>query len=289
MARREAELVAAFVQLADTLVDDYDSSDLIQYLLDRAVELLPADAGAVLLADERGELQVFASTDETAAGLELLQLQSRNGPCLQAYRTGERVLSEDLAADGERWPEFTAAAHAQGFRSVYALPLRLREERLGAMNLFGTAGSGTLSGDDLAVGRALADIASIGLLQARMLADHKSVNSQLQRALGSRIVIEQAKGVLSAQGDLHPETAFEALRGYARHHRRRLPDLARAIVERGVDAAEVLAFSPVSHGGNGHRAGIGRDGHNSDGNGHEGNGHGRDGRARDGRGSRLGR
>ncbi|UGT62096.1 GAF and ANTAR domain-containing protein [Nocardia asteroides] len=244
MARRETELVAAFVRLADTLVDDYDPMDLVQYLLDRAVELLPpADNGAVLLVDEHGDLQVFASTDETARWLELLQLQSRNGPCLQSYRTAERVVTEDLQRDRERWPEFADTAYEQGLRSVYALPLRLRDDRLGAMNLFSTDTGAHLSDDDLAVGQALADIAAIALLRARQLADTRTVNNQLQHALQSRIVIEQAKGMLSAQGELHPETAFAALRGYARHHRRRLPELSREVVERSVDAAEVLAFA----------------------------------------------
>ncbi|QIS07423.1 ANTAR domain-containing protein [Nocardia brasiliensis] len=237
---RERRLVEAFVQLADSLVAEYDPVDVVQGLLDRAVELLGVDTAAVLLARADGELRVLASTSEATRWLELLQVQAQDGPCVQCYRTGERVIAEDLAVAGDRWPVFAKQALVEGFRSVYALPMRLRADRVGALNLF-SSGVERLSEDDLVVGQALADVASIAILRARQLAEHRTVNGQLQSALQTRIVIEQAKGILAAQGELDPETAFQALRGYARHSRGRLPDLARAVVDRTIDARVILA------------------------------------------------
>ncbi|MFI6996213.1 ANTAR domain-containing protein [Nocardia sp. NPDC050175] len=236
---RERRLVEAFVQLADSLVEDYDPVDVVQELLDRAVDLLPVDTAAVLLAGQDGELKVLASTSEATRWLELLQIQAQDGPCVQSYRSSERVIVEDLEEARDRWPAFAKQALLDGFRSVYALPLRLRMDRVGALNLF-SAGEEHLTEDDLLVGQALADIASIAILQARLLADHKTVNGQLQLALQSRIVIEQAKGMLAANGDLDPEAAFDALRGYARRTRGRLPELARAVVDRAIDPSKIL-------------------------------------------------
>ncbi|MEU7141717.1 GAF and ANTAR domain-containing protein [Nocardia sp. NPDC046473] len=236
---RERRLVEAFVQLADSLVEDYEPVDVVQELLDRAVDLLPVDTAAVLLAGQDGELKVLASTSEATRWLELLQIQAQDGPCVQSYRSSERVIVEDLEGARDRWPAFAKQALLDGFRSVYALPLRLRMDRVGALNLF-SAGEEQLTEDDLLVGQALADIASIAILQARLLADHKTVNGQLQSALQSRIVIEQAKGMLAAHGDLDPEAAFDALRGYARHTRGRLPELARAVVDRSIDPSKIL-------------------------------------------------
>ncbi|MFG1795835.1 GAF and ANTAR domain-containing protein [Nocardia sp. NPDC049149] len=236
---RERRLVAAFVQVAVSLVDEYDPLDVVQELLDRAVDLLPVDTGAVLLAGQDGALRVLASTSEATRWLELLQIQVRDGPCVQAYQTSRSVIVEDLAVAEARWPLFAKQAMVEGFRSVYALPLRLRKDRVGALNLF-NSGEEHLSEDDLLVGQALADIASIAIVQARLLADHKAVNGQLQSALQSRIVIEQAKGILAAQGDLDPEAAFDALRGYARRTRGRLHELARAVVDRTIDTSQIL-------------------------------------------------
>ncbi|WP_405163255.1 GAF and ANTAR domain-containing protein [Nocardia sp. NBC_01499] len=236
---RERRLVEAFVQLADSLVEDYDPVDVVQELLDRAVDLLPVDTAAVLLAGQDGELKVLASTSEATRWLELLQIQAQDGPCVQSYRSSELVIVEDLEQVRDEWPAFAKQALLEGFRSVYALPLRLRTDRVGALNLF-SAGEEQMTEDDLLVGQALADIASIAILQARLLTDHKTVNGQLQLALQSRIVVEQAKGMLAAQGDLDPEAAFDALRGYARRTRARLPELARGVVDRTIDMDKIL-------------------------------------------------
>lgn len=240
MDARETPLARAFVRLADTLVADYDVIELCQQLVEDSVEILPASAAGLLLADHRENLQVLASTSEQTRLLELFQLQSDNGPCLDAYRTGSQVLVPDLAATGDRWPQFTVRVASSGFSAVYALPLRLRDERIGAMNLFCTE-SAPLTSADIAVGQALADVATIGILHQRIVARSELINQQLQTALNSRIVLEQARGVLSERGRIDIDQAFGMLRAYARNTNQRLADVARSVVDGSADTATILA------------------------------------------------
>jgi hypothetical protein len=241
MDDREGPLVHAFVALADTLVDDYDVVEFAQQLVEDCVSLLDVDAAGLLLADPRGGLQVLASTTEQTRLLELLQIQSEAGPCLQAYDTGKQVHVEDLSADVGRWPEFAARAAREGLGAVFAIPLRLRSERIGALNMF-RAAPGSLSSSDLLVAQALADVATIGILHQRVLMRGAQVNSQLQSALNSRIVIEQAKGVLAERMGLDMDQAFVSLRTMARSTNRHLSDTARAVIEN--------SSGTVSPGGN---------------------------------------
>jgi GAF domain-containing protein len=230
MDGREGHLVHAFVTLADTLVDDYDVVEFAQELVEDCVSLLDVDSAGLLLADLRGGLQMLASTSEQTRMLELLQIQSDAGPCLQAYRTGQQVLIDDLGSATGRWPEFATRAIDDGFRSVIAIPLRLRSERIGALNLFRRA-PGAMTDSDLLVAQALADVATIGILHQRVLTRGALVNSQLQTALNSRILIEQAKGVLAERLGLDMNQAFIRLRAMARSHNRHLSDTARAVIE----------------------------------------------------------
>jgi GAF domain-containing protein len=230
MDGREGPLVHAFVTLADTLVDDYDVVEFAQELVEDCVSLLDVDSAGLLLADLRGGLQMLASTSEQTRMLELLQLQSDAGPCLQAYRTGQQVLVDDLGADTDRWPEFAVRAIDEGFGSVIAIPLRLRTERIGALNLFRRT-QGVMTESDLLVAQALADVATIGILHQRVLTRGALVNSQLQTALNSRVLIEQAKGVLAERLGLDMEQAFVQLRTMARSNNRHLSDTARAVIE----------------------------------------------------------
>jgi GAF domain-containing protein len=230
MDGREGPLVHAFVALADTLVDDYDVVEFAQELVEDCVSLLDADSAGLLLADLRGGLQVLASTSEQTRMLELLEIQSDAGPCMEAYRTGQQVVIDDLDADSGRWPEFGARSTTEGFRAVVAIPLRLRNERIGALNLFRRQ-PGMMADSDLLVAQALADVATIGILHQRVLARGAMVNSQLQTALNSRIVIEQAKGVLAERQGLDMEQAFLQLRSMARNNNRHLSDTARAVIE----------------------------------------------------------
>lgn len=235
---RYERLANAFVGLADTLVADYDVVELAQQLIDNSMTLLPIEAAGIVLGDGTGELHVFASSSEQTRLLELLQVEADQGPCLQAYRTGNAVFIDDLAVDTQRWPAFARRAAEYRFRSVSALPLRLRDERVGALNLF-RAQVGPLPATDIAVAQALADVATIGILHQRVITRSELVNQQLQTALNTRVIIEQAKGVLSERGSIDMDQAFNLLRGHARRSRQRLADLAAAVVS-GADTAEIL-------------------------------------------------
>jgi GAF domain-containing protein len=237
---REALLIRAFVELADTLVDDYDIIDLLDRLAGYCVELLAADSAGILLADARRELRVVASTNEQTEWMELLQLQADEGPCVECFRTATPVSVVDLSEATRRWPRFAAAlADRESFRSVHALPLRLRGEPIGTLNLFHRR-AGSLPAADLALGQALADTATIGILSERAINRGEVLNEQLQTALNSRIIIEQAKGVLAERGSLGMDAAFDRLRGYSRVHNLKLSDVGRQIIESDL-AAAVLA------------------------------------------------
>ena len=241
-AQREARLLAAFVQLADTLVDDYDVVDLLHQLALDCVEILNVAAAGLLLSSQRssGDLQVLASSNEQTRLLELFQVQTNEGPCLDCVRTGETVLVPDLAAAIQRWPHFAPQALREGFSRVHAVPLRLRRETIGALNLFGRL-PGPIPEQDLLVARALADTATIGILQERAIRRGEILTEQLESALHSRIVIEQAKGLLAHAGDLDMDQAFQALRGYARSHSIRLSHIAHQLVTATLDPALILS------------------------------------------------
>jgi GAF domain/ANTAR domain len=227
----DAELLSdTFVGLADTMVADFDVIDFLQMLTDRSVRLLPVSAAGVVLADPRGELRVAAASSEAAGLVELFQIQNDQGPCLDCFRTGRPVTAADLTGPEQRWPRFASAATRAGFGTVHALPMRLRDQVIGALNLFG-AGTGRLGPADLRVGQALADVATIGLLQERNVRRAEILAEQLQGALNSRVVIEQAKGKLAERLSLDMDLAFTLLREYARNTNQRLTDVARNFVD----------------------------------------------------------
>jgi transcriptional regulator with GAF, ATPase, and Fis domain len=230
----DAELLSdTFVDLADTLVAEFDVIDFLHLLTDRSVALLAASAAGVVLADPRGQLRVAAASSEAAELVELFQLQNDQGPCLDCFRTGRPVTAADLAGPDQPWPRFAAAANAAGFGAVQALPMRLREQVIGALNLFAAA-PGPFSPGSLRIGQALADVATIGLLQERQLRYSETIAEQLQSALNSRVVIEQAKGKLAERYDLDMDQAFTLLRDHARTTNQRLTDLARHFIESAV-------------------------------------------------------
>src|ERR1700728_121898 len=221
-------LSETFVELTDTMVADFDVIDFLHLLTDRTARLLDVAAVGLLLADPRGELRVVAASSEAARLLELLQLEGDQGPCLDCFRSGTPVSSADLGAD-ERWPQFAVSASLAGFGAVQALPMRLRDQVIGALNLF-RARPGTFESADVRVGQALADVATISLLHERSMRRSDALNEQLQTALNSRVIIEQAKGKLAERLGLDMNQAFDLLRGQARNRNQRLSDLARAFV-----------------------------------------------------------
>ena len=238
-------LVETFVELTDTMVAGFDMMDFLHVLTGRSVQLLDVAAAGLLLADPRGELRVVAASSEAARLLELFQLQNDEGPCLDCFRAGQPIAVPDLAAAVPRWPQFAAAAQQAGFGSVQALPMRLRDQVIGALNLFRVS-TGAFDATDVRIGQALADVATISLLNERNLRHSDTLNEQLQAALNSRVVIEQAKGKLAERLGLDVSQAFGLLRDYARARNHRLSDLARAFVD-GTDTLPGLA-TPTTEG-----------------------------------------
>jgi len=237
-AVRERRLVEAFVDLADTLVEDFDVVEFLSSLTEQVVALEFASEAGILLADEAGDLQFLAASHERTHLLELFQVQNQEGPCQDCFTTGAPVEVVDLEDTHARWPHFTPKALSTGFRSVQAVPMRLRGTVLGAMNLFLTYPGG-LPSTDQAVVQAMADVATIGLLQQRELHRAHTVEGQLQHALHSRISLEQAKGILSEQANLPMGAAFELLRSHARSHNLKLSDVARSVVDGALAATDM--------------------------------------------------
>ncbi len=235
---RQQRLSQVFVELADTLVAQFDVIEFLHTLVDRSVELMHADAAGLMLADQRGRLRVVASSAESARVAEVFELQHDEGPCLDAFTTGRQVVNLHDDQMQDRWPAFSVAARQVGFRSTHALPMRLRNNVIGALNLFARE-SIALSDDDVALGQAMADVATIGLLQERAGREKDLLVEQLQTALNSRIVIEQAKGVLAERSQISPQEAFVILRSYARTHGLKLTVVAGQVLANTLRAAEL--------------------------------------------------
>jgi len=234
----QERLVSAFLELADTLVADFDVIDFMDTLAHTSVELLGADAAGLMLADQRGGLHLIAASSEESRLVELFELQYDQGPCVDCYRQGRPVVNVSIEEGRRRWPHLGEAVASNGFSSVHALPMRLRDEVIGAMNLF-LVSPGRLSEQDIALGQGLADMATIGLLQERSLRERDSLAEQLQGALNSRIMIEQAKGILAERQGLSMTAAFDAIRSYARRNRQPLSEVAAAIIDGPLDVAKL--------------------------------------------------
>jgi len=224
-------LTDLFVEVADTLVDDFDLVDFLHNLTEHAAQVSDADAVGLMLADHHGALRFMAASNDTGEVLELFQLQHSEGPCLDCFTTGRPVVNEDLASAAARWPRFAPAAEAAGLRSVHAFPLRLREETIGALNLF-SRNTERFGPQEVGIVQALADVATIAILQERTISRAGILTEQLQGALNSRIVIEQAKGALAQLEGTTPDEAFGLMRARARTSRVRLVDVASEVLER---------------------------------------------------------
>jgi GAF domain-containing protein len=240
---REQRIVATFVELADTMVADFDVVEFLHRLAERCVELLDCAEAGLLLVDAGGVLRVMVSSSERSDALDLLQCQNQEGPCFECYHRGRPVFSAALEADTGRWPTFTPMAVQKGFRSVQAVPMRVRGETVGALNLFRGVG-GRIGERDMALAQGMADIAAIALLGERAVRESRGVVHQLQGALRSRVVIEQAKGVLAERTHIGVDAAFGRLRAHARDHNRRLSDVARELIDGGLDAVLVAEPAP---------------------------------------------
>jgi GAF domain-containing protein len=237
-------LAATFVDLADTLVEDFDLIEFLYTLVDRCAELLDVTAVGLMIVDARERLTVMASTSEEARLLELFQLQNEQGPCLECFQRGEAVQEADLSTATARWARFAPAAVAAGFRSVHALPMRLRDETIGALNLF-HADPSALQPSDVRIGQAMVDVATIGLVQVGYTRRHEILLAQLQSALDTRVIIEQAKGILAERQGTTPGEAFSRLRAHARSHNLRLTQLAGDVIDGVILPATVSAAEPA--------------------------------------------
>ena len=228
MSPSDSRAWRALVNVADTLVADFDIIEFLGMLADYGVELLGVSACGILLADPEGGLNLVAASTERVRALELFQLQTDEGPCLDAYHSMTAVTCPNLVAAADRWPTFAPAAEAAGFTAVHAMPMRLRQQAVGAFNLF-SALPGPLDAETIERGQALADVATIGILHERAIRRQEMVTEQLQVALNSRIVIEQAKGVLAERLQVSIDDAFMTLRSYARLNNRKLAEVAQAV------------------------------------------------------------
>jgi GAF domain-containing protein len=238
---RQAVLVAqSFVALADTLVDDFDVVELLDRLVTDCVNLLDVDAAAILLINTDRVLEVVASSNEASRLMEVFQVESHSGPCVEAVQTGERVSIVDPAELRRRWPAFGSAVAEGGYSAVYALPMRLRNEKIGALNLF-NSGKAPLSEFDNRLAQALADVATIGILQQRTLTRASTLAEQLQLALNTRISVEQAKGVIAEYGGVDMGAAFEALRSFARNNHLKLSSVSQALISREIQPSRIIA------------------------------------------------
>jgi len=245
MVQRETSLAHTFVDVADTLVDDFDIVDFLTLLTARCVELFELSAAGLFLADPPRGLRLTASSNHGSHVQALFELQEVEGPSIDCFRTGTSVTCEDLSGEEERWPNVAPAAVGAGWTSVYALPMHLRAEVIGTLVLL-RAEAGPLPPADLVAAQALADVATIGILQHRAAEEHRLLAEQLQYALNSRVVIEQAKGVLAEHSGLDMDGAFEALRGYARANNRRLVEISHAVVDRSLPADDVAAAAKAT-------------------------------------------
>ena len=242
---RESRVIATLVELADNLVDNFDIIDLLTTLSARCVETFDVDAAGVMLASPGGELQYVASSIESMRILELFQLQANEGPCVDCFRDGKAIINHALHANDDRWPLFTPQALAFGFHSVPCMPLRLRGRTVGALNLFRTE-EGVLSDEDVILAQGLADVATIALLQHQTALDARMLNDQLSNALNSRIIIEQAKGIVGQATNCNMDEAFDRLRAHSRNHNLRLTDVARSLVTGELSPEELDAPRPHS-------------------------------------------
>ncbi len=213
---RETQINNAFVAVADTLTTDFDVVELLHTLVEQCTQILGIAAGGLMLVDEEGHLQLMTSTNEEADFVEVMQINASEGPCIDCFTSGVAVSVPDIQTIGARWPVFQAAALQGGFRSAHATPLKLRGQVIGTMNLFGTKPE-ALSDRNAAVAQALSDVATIGILQERLVREGSIVAEQLHAALDSRIVIEQAKGMVAQSLSIDMDQAFAVLRAHARN------------------------------------------------------------------------
>ncbi len=239
---RERRLIETFLALTDTLTGEFDTVDFLTMLAERSTDLLGVSATGVVLTDGRGGLSVAAGSFRRSELREVFAAATEAGPCRDCVDSDAPVSAADLR-DTDRWPRFRAAAAAAGFAAVHAVPMRSHERAIGAVTFLHDEPR-RLDAADARLGQALADAATIGLLHEQAARRAETVAQQLRSTLQNRVILEQAKGVVAAQGDVSPADAFTILRAHALSQGLHLSDLARGVVERTVDVATVIRSRP---------------------------------------------
>lgn len=235
---RQALTATTFVEIVDALVDDFDVIEVLTLLSSRCVDLLDAAAAGILLADADGHLRVIGASNEEIGLLELFQIQNDEGPCLDCFRSGDVIIEADLTSGKSRWPRFASESVRAGFPSVCAVPMRLNKQILGCLNLFMSEPE-LLPATEVALAQALADVASIAIVQDRAIRDAAIREDQLQHALNSRIAIEQAKGMIAERAGVDMDEAFGRLRALARNTNQRLTDVAEGLVSGNISMTAI--------------------------------------------------
>ena len=213
---------------ARTLVTDYSIEEMLDGLCREIVAILNCDGAGVMLEDEGGDLRFVAASDEVVRSIEALQIELGEGPCILAYRTGKVILADDLDVD-QQFPMFARRAREAGMAAVQSFPLRADDQCVGALNMY-AAHTAPFDDDDIEAATLLADVCTTYIVNSRTLADSYKLAGQLQKALDSRVVIEQAKGKLAEQLGVSVGDAFGVLRGHARNNGLKLHDVATAVV-----------------------------------------------------------
>lgn len=234
-SRREQQVTETFIELADTLASDYEIGEFLHTLVERCAEILRVSTAGVVIESRAGTLRLAAATSDEMEALEDAEIDHGEGPCLDAHRHGEAVSAGDLRDELGRWPNIVPLALDMGLLAVHAFPLRLRQDRIGALNLYRDS-TGAFHADDVRLAQAMADVAAIGILQERKVSAAEERADQLQHALDSRVVIEQAKGVLAERAGISPAEAFERIRRHARSNHMTVRATAQAVVENGREA-----------------------------------------------------
>ena len=225
LQQQVAEVLADFAQV---ITRHATTSEILHQLGEYCVELLPIQGAGVLL-EERGALRFATASDELGRQIEELEDRLHEGPCTTAFRTGTEVLLPDLSQAVRQFPHFAPAALERGLGAVFALPLGIREHRVGALDLV----SGVpveLDDGQLASARLLGDVAMSYVVNSRAFAEATKLAQQLQQALDSRVLIEQAKGRLSGLLGIGVSDAFELLRRRARNSRQPIGDVAMDVL-----------------------------------------------------------
>jgi GAF domain-containing protein len=218
-------------RFASTMARSFDANDVLYELCEGAVKILDATGAGVSVASEEGTLEFVTSTTQDVVELEHVQQRDQQGPCVSAFTTGEVVVVREIASL-EQWPAYQDAARRAGFASVVGVPLALDGLKVGSLNVY-DARLRDWSRTDLAAARVLADVATAYLVRAGQLAEERRLTQQLQQALDSRIVIEQAKGMVGRDHQISVDEAFDLMRQYSRANNRSLRDVATAVVEQG--------------------------------------------------------